>query len=113
MINGKFRVVNLCLSLAIHSVETKLLLVNSVREAKEWVVCSLNHAYDLIQSRVILATLVISCNWNQLSQLLVSNEGIESDTNIDLIVEGDVIKETLKVASKDLVVGKSVSWHEV
>jgi len=113
MVDGKFRVVNLCLALSVHSVESKLLLVNSVREPKEWIVGSLNHAYDLIKSRVILATLVISCNWNQLSQLLVSNEGIESDTNVDLVIEGDVVEETLKVTSKDLIVSESVSWYKV
>ena len=105
--------VYLGLSLSIHGVESELFLVNTVRESEEWEVCALNHANNFICTRIELASFVIGCNWHQMSQLLVGHEGSEGDTKVDLVVEGDVVEETFEVASKDLIIGVSVSWDKI
>ena len=87
MLNGQLRVVNLGLAFPVHGVETKLLLVDTVGEAKEWVVGTLHHADSLLLSAVELAALIIGGDWNQVSQLLISIEGFESDAEFDLVVE--------------------------
>lgn len=93
--------------------ESKLFLVNTVRETEEWEVCTLNHANNFFCTGIKLTSFVICCNWYQMSQLLVSHEGSESDTEVDFVVEGGVVEKALDVASKDLIVGVSVSWHKI
>lgn len=113
MLNGKSGVIDLGLSLAVHGVESELLLVDTVGEAKEWIVGAFDHADDLTKSAIELTSLVVSSNWDEVSQLLGCNEGIQGDTNVDLVVEGDVVEKLLQVGSKHLVIGEGVSWHMI
>ena len=46
-----------------------------------------------------------------MSQLLSGCEGVKSDTKVDLVVEGDVVEESLQVRSKHLIIGESVTWN--
>ena len=54
--------------------ESKLNLINAVREAKDREVGAFNHSNSLISGTLILFTLIISGDWDKLVELLCSEE---------------------------------------
>lgn len=48
-----------------------------------------------------------------MSQLLVGDESIECDTEVDFVIESDVVEETFELTSLDLVIGEGVRWYKV
>ena len=79
--------------------EAELHFVEAVREAKDWEVCALNCGYGLVTLAIIFLALIVSSDWDEMSELLSSQEVLQKDALIHFVVESDLIERFLEVPS--------------
>ena len=78
--------------------EPKLDLINSVRESENGEVGTLNRRDNLVALLSAL-TLIVGGDWDEMSELLSSQEVLQKDALIHFMVESDLIERFLEVPS--------------
>lgn len=79
--------------------EAELHFVDAVREAKDWEVCALNCGDGLVTLTIIFLALIVSSDWDEMSELLSSQKVLQKDALIHFVVESDLIERFLEVPS--------------
>ena len=93
--------------------ESELHLVQSVREAKDGEVGALDHGDSFITLAIILLTLIVGGDGDEMSQLLSSQEILQKNALVHLMVERDFIESLLEVPSEQFVVNERLLGQEM
>jgi len=112
MVDRRAGVVDLLLTLAIHSVESKLNFVEAVTEAKQRKGGSFSGANNFILS-LCLFTLVEGSYGYKVLERFQSHEVVKSNAHIHFIIEGNLVKSLFKIGSVHFIVHKCLLGHEV
>ena len=86
--------------------ESKLDLINSVRESENGEVGTLNRRHNLVALLSAL-TLIVGGDWDEVAQLLGSAEVIKCDTLVHLVVKLNLVESLFEVPSVQFIVDES------
>ena len=93
--------------------ETELHFVDAVGEAEDGVEGALNSGDDLLARALILQTLIEGGHWNEMSELLSSDEVFKPDSFVELVVERDLVEGLLEVPAEQFVVDERLLGQEM
>ena len=113
VMDGGTRVVHSLVTFTVGRMHAELDLVDAVGEAEDWEVSSLDSRDSLISLGVNRSSLVVSGNWDEVSELLGGAEVIQLHAFIELVVEGDLIKGLLQVPSTHLIIHEGLLWQQM
>ena len=112
MLDRLTRVVNVLVALARCRMETKLHLINTIGESKEWEVSSLDSRDELFTLAVVLCSLVERGDCDEVSELLGCSKLAQLDSFVHFVIEGHIIESFLEIHSMDLVIDECLLGRE-